>query len=104
MSERSGTDEIWICDSDGSKTMQLTSFGGAAISGPSWSPDGQKVALTVEQKGMKEDICCQRERGCSPAHDDRSRGRQVASLVAGWKVDLLQLNPQRSGGNLEDAL
>jgi Tol biopolymer transport system component len=56
MSERTGTDEIWICDSDGSKTVQLTSFGGAAIYGPSWSPDSQKVALTVSQKGMKEDI------------------------------------------------
>jgi eukaryotic-like serine/threonine-protein kinase len=56
MSERSGTDEIWICESDGSGTRQLTSFGGAAIYGPSWSPDGQKVALTVAQKGMKEDI------------------------------------------------
>ena len=56
MSERSGTDEIWICASDGSKTMQLTSFGGAAIYGPSWSPDSQNIALTVAQKGMKEDI------------------------------------------------
>jgi eukaryotic-like serine/threonine-protein kinase len=56
MSDRSGTDEIWICDSDGSKTRQLTSFGGAAIYGPSWSPDSQKVAFTVAQKGMKEDI------------------------------------------------
>ena len=25
MSQRSGTDEIWICDSDGSKAAQLTS-------------------------------------------------------------------------------
>ena len=56
MSQRSGTDEVWICDSDGSGTRQLTSFGGAAIYGPSWSPDSQKVALTVGQKGMKEDI------------------------------------------------
>jgi eukaryotic-like serine/threonine-protein kinase len=56
MSERSGTEEIWICDSDGSKTLQLTSFGGAAIYGPSWSPDSQKVALTAAQKGMKEDV------------------------------------------------
>ena len=56
MSERSGTEEIWICDSDGSKTLQLTSFGGAAIYGLSWSPDGQNIALTVAQKGMKEDI------------------------------------------------
>jgi eukaryotic-like serine/threonine-protein kinase len=56
MSQRSGTQEIWVCDSDGSKAAQLTSFGGAAIYGPSWSPDSQKVALTVAQKGMKEDV------------------------------------------------
>ena len=55
MSERSGTEEIWICDSDGSKT-QLTSFGGAAIYGPSWSPDGKNIAFTVALKGMKEDV------------------------------------------------
>jgi serine/threonine protein kinase len=56
MSERSGTDEIWICDGDGSGARQLTSFGGAAIYGPSWSPDSQNIALTVAQRGMKEDI------------------------------------------------
>ena len=56
MSRRSGTDEIWICDSAGSGTQQLTSFSGAAIYGPSWSPDAQRVALTVAAKGMKEDI------------------------------------------------
>jgi len=56
MSQRSGTDEIWICDSDGSKTAQLTSLAGSAIYGPSWSPDNQNIALTVAQKGMKEDI------------------------------------------------
>ena len=56
MSQRSGTDEIWICDSDGSKTVQLTSLAGSAIYGPSWSPDNQNIALTVAQKGLKEDI------------------------------------------------
>jgi eukaryotic-like serine/threonine-protein kinase len=56
MSERSGTSEIWICDSDGSRAMQLTSFGGAALYGASWSPDGQSIAMTVAQKGLKEDI------------------------------------------------
>jgi Tol biopolymer transport system component len=56
MSERSGTQEIWICDSDGSRTLQLTSFGGAAIYGPSWSPDSLNVAFTVAQKGMKDDV------------------------------------------------
>ena len=56
MSQRSGTDEIWICDSDGSKAAQLTSLGGAAIYGPNWSPDSRTIAFTAAQKGMKEDI------------------------------------------------
>jgi Tol biopolymer transport system component len=56
MSQRSGTQEIWICDKDGSKAAQLTSFGGAAIYGPSWSPDSQNIAFTVAQKGMKDDV------------------------------------------------
>jgi serine/threonine protein kinase len=56
VSQRSGTDEIWICDSDGSKTLQLTSFGGSEIYGPSWSPDSQNIAFTGVLKGMKDDI------------------------------------------------
>ena len=56
MSQRSGTDEIWICDSDGSKAAQLTSLGGAAIYGPNWSPDSRTIVFTAAQKGMKEDI------------------------------------------------
>ena len=56
VSQRSGTHEIWVCDSDGSKATQLTSFGGAAIYGPSWSPDSQNIAFTVAQKGMKDDV------------------------------------------------
>ena len=55
-SQRSGTEEIWICDSDGSKAVQLTSFGGSEMYGPSWSPDGQNIAFTGVQKGMKDDI------------------------------------------------
>jgi Tol biopolymer transport system component/predicted Ser/Thr protein kinase len=56
MSERSGAEEIWICDSDGSRATQLTSFGGSAIYGPSWSPDSQNIAFTAVQKGMKDDV------------------------------------------------
>ena len=66
MSERSGTEEIWICDSDGSGTRQLTSFGGAAIYAPSWSPDSQKVALTVAQRGMKDDVYVVNASGGAP--------------------------------------
>ena len=43
-------DEIWICDSDGSQALQLTSFGGSAIYCPNWSPDSQNIAFTVDRK------------------------------------------------------
>ena len=66
MSLRSGANEIWVCESDGSKTAQLTSFGGAAVYGPSWSPDGQNVGFTVAQKGMKEDIYVVSANGGTP--------------------------------------
>jgi len=56
MSDRSGTQEIWVCDSDGSNAVQLTSLGGYALYGPSWSGDGQHIAFTAVRKGMKEDV------------------------------------------------
>ena len=55
-SARSGTDEIWVSDRDGSRPTQLTSFAEAGIYGPQWSPDSQNIAFTVVKKGTKEDI------------------------------------------------
>lgn len=44
-SGRSGHDEIWICQSDGSNPMQLTHFNGLATGSPHWSPDGKQLAF-----------------------------------------------------------
>jgi serine/threonine protein kinase len=43
-SDRSGTPEIWMCDSDGSNLIQVTSLNKAAGT-PRWSPDGQQIAF-----------------------------------------------------------
>jgi serine/threonine protein kinase/WD40 repeat protein len=56
MSERGGSDEIWICDSDGTNAMQLTSLSRYGIYGPRWSWDGKNIAFTAVEKGMKEDL------------------------------------------------
>lgn len=51
MSNRSGTDEIWVCDSNGSNTQQLTSFGGALTGTPRWSPDGREIVFDSRAGG-----------------------------------------------------
>src|SRR5262249_11588838 len=43
-SDRAGSREIWICESDGSNAVQLTSMGGYCGS-PRWSPDGERIAF-----------------------------------------------------------
>jgi Tol biopolymer transport system component len=45
VSRRSGTYEIWLCASDGSSPMRLTSLGGPIVAGPQWSPDGRRLAF-----------------------------------------------------------
>lgn len=48
-SMRSGTQEIWSCNADGSDPVQLTSNGGHSGT-PRWSPDGQWIAYDFRQR------------------------------------------------------
>jgi Tol biopolymer transport system component len=50
-SGRSGSNQVWVCDSDGSNPVQLTSFSGPGASLSSWSPDGQYIAFNSILKG-----------------------------------------------------
>jgi Tol biopolymer transport system component len=45
MSDRSGSQEIWVTDPEGHSSVQLTHFGGPMVGSPSWSPEGSKVAF-----------------------------------------------------------
>jgi Tol biopolymer transport system component len=51
MSDRSGNQEIWVCDSDGLNPVQLTSFGGPGVGTPRWSPDGLRIAFDGTKEG-----------------------------------------------------
>ena len=45
VSNRTGSKEIWIANSDGSDQTQLTFFNGPSVGSPRWSPDGKQIAF-----------------------------------------------------------
>jgi Tol biopolymer transport system component/tRNA A-37 threonylcarbamoyl transferase component Bud32 len=51
LSDRSGSLEIWVCNSDGSHDVQVTSMGGPATGTPRWSPDGAQIAFDSTPDG-----------------------------------------------------
>ena len=55
-SDRSGSPEIWVCDSQGLNPVQLTSFGGPSVGWPHWSPDGQQVVFNARIVDGNSDV------------------------------------------------
>ena len=53
-SDRSGSNEIWMCDTDGSHPVQMT-FLNRFAGCPRWSPNGQQIAFDFHAEG-KGDI------------------------------------------------
>jgi Tol biopolymer transport system component len=49
-SERSGSFEIWLCDSDGSHPVELTAYG-TLTGSPHWSPDGKWILFVSRREG-----------------------------------------------------
>lgn len=44
-SDRTGGNEVWVCDADGSNALQLSSFGIQMTGTPRWSPDGKRIVF-----------------------------------------------------------
>src|SRR5499426_421029 len=51
VSNRSGSDEIWVCDSGGEKPIRLNSFQGPLAGSPRWSPDGKQIVFDCRPEG-----------------------------------------------------
>lgn len=53
-STRSGTEEIWVANADGSEAEQMTSVGGANTSNSRWSPDGRSILFNSRRSGSSD--------------------------------------------------
>jgi Tol biopolymer transport system component len=50
-SDRSGSGQIWVCDSDGSNPTQLTFMDASNTGTPRWSPDGRSIVFDSTASG-----------------------------------------------------
>jgi Tol biopolymer transport system component len=53
-SNRSGEEEIWVCDSDGSNPRQLTYLDNGSTRVGSWSPDGRRIVFMSDKEGNQD--------------------------------------------------
>ena len=53
-SDRSGNFEIWVCESSGLNSQQLTFFGGPDTGSPRWSPDGKQIVFDSHPDGPSD--------------------------------------------------
>ena len=53
-SNRTGSWEIWVCDSDGQNAASLTSFNHLTTGSPRWSPDGRQIVFDARAEGSAD--------------------------------------------------
>src|SRR5205085_2820342 len=82
-SGRSGSIEIWVADSDGSNSIQLTSFGGPTTGTPRWSPDSRRIVFDSRASGHA-DLYTVNADGGPPQH--LATGTPDASMPS-WSHD-----------------
>jgi Tol biopolymer transport system component/DNA-binding winged helix-turn-helix (wHTH) protein len=83
VSNRSGSDEIWVCDSDGENPVRLTSFRGPLAGSPSWSPDGKQIVFDCRPEG-NADIYVVSSEGGKPR---RMTTDTAEDIVPSWSRD-----------------
>ncbi len=111
-SSRSGNEEIWVCDSDGSNPVQLTSFRGLQVGSPRWSPDGERIVfdavlsdsleiyLISSDGGAPTRLTSDSHRDISPSWSHDGRWLYFASDRGGtpqiWKMPTNAASPSAS--------
>ena len=92
-STRSGVEEIWLANADGSNPKQITSMGGPQCSNPRWSPDGRTILLQLPPRWIRGPLPPRtRYRRIAQDYQPPCRGIRAA-LVPRWENNLLRIEP-----------
>jgi eukaryotic-like serine/threonine-protein kinase len=82
-STRSGSFEIWLCDSEGGRLRQLTNLGGPLAGNPRWSPDSRQIVFGCRSEGNNDIYAISVEGG--PAR--RLTTEAAEDIVPSWSKD-----------------
>jgi Tol biopolymer transport system component/serine/threonine protein kinase len=82
-SNRSGSNEIWVSDSNGRIPVQLTRYEGPLTGTPRWSPDGMNIAYDTRPEGQS-DIYVVSSSGGTPRRVTKSESEDI---VPSWSVN-----------------
>jgi Tol biopolymer transport system component/DNA-binding winged helix-turn-helix (wHTH) protein len=82
-SSRTGSWEIWVCDSDGQSAAPLTSFNHLITGSPRWAPDGRQIVFDARAEGSA-DIYVVNVEGGNPR---RLTTEPSEDIVPSWSRD-----------------
>jgi Tol biopolymer transport system component/DNA-binding winged helix-turn-helix (wHTH) protein len=83
LSARTGSEEVWLCNSDGKNQIQLTTLNGAPGGSPRWSPDGRRIVFDCRLEGHG-DIFIINVEGGAPL---RLTNEASEDIVPSWSRD-----------------
>ena len=92
---RSGSSEIWIANSDGSRPFQLTNFAGPQTGTPRWSPDGSTILFSSMAAANKEAFLIDPDGGQPKRITDHAANDAMPSWASDGKGFYIRSN--RSG-------
>jgi Tol biopolymer transport system component len=94
-SNRTGANQIWTCNADGSQPVQLTSMTGTTTGTPRWSPNGQWISFDSNSGGSWQ-IYVVNASGGKPLP---MTSGEMTNVVASWSRDgqWIYFTSKRSG-------
>ena len=92
-STRSGVEEIWLANADGSNPKQITFMGGPQCSNPRWSPDSRRILFNSRRDGSADLYLLAPDTGELQKNYQPPRRGIRAALVPRWENNLLRIEP-----------